>query len=272
MISAVVLTYNEENILYRCLNALSFVDEIIVFDSFSTDATLSIARSMGAHVIQRKFDNYANQRNAALASVNPNSSWILMVDADEIVEENLRIEIETIVKSESKNTLYVVRRKDYFLGKWLRYAGFYPTWIPRLFRAGEVRVQRSINEEYVTNGPIGTLSNHLVHYPFNKGVQFWYEKHLRYAQMEAQLLFEDSPGLVPMMRNLFSKSKLERRKGIKKLSFYIPLRWLFIWIYLFIFKLGFLDGKRGLLFISMRVTYEKMIVDIKKSFVYREND
>tara|TARA_B110000977_G_scaffold127057_1_gene162381 strand:- start:173 stop:418 length:246 start_codon:yes stop_codon:yes gene_type:complete len=76
MISALVLTYNEENILQRCLDALDFVDEIIVFDSFSTDKTISIARSFGAKIIQRKFDNYAAQRNAGLSQINPKSKWI----------------------------------------------------------------------------------------------------------------------------------------------------------------------------------------------------
>ena len=90
MISAVILTYNEENILDQCLSALDFVDHIIVYDSFSTDNTLDIAKKYNAKVIQRSFDNYAAQRNAALQSVSADYDWIVMVDADEIITKALK--------------------------------------------------------------------------------------------------------------------------------------------------------------------------------------
>lgn len=263
MLTAVVLTLNEDNILDESLKALSFADEILVLDSGSSDNSVNIAKGHGARVVHREFDNYANQRNFALNLVK--EGWILMVDADEIVEEDLKKEILSIITSKLDNALYVVRRKDYFLGKWLRYAGFYPTWLPRLFKAGEVVVQRSINEEYVTNGSIGRLRSHLIHFPFNKGVKFWYERHVKYAYMEAKLLAEDQRDIWLGVRNLFSQSKLDRRKGLKSLSFFLPFRWIFVWFYLVFIKLGFLDGRRGLLFISMRITYEKMIIDIWKS-------
>lgn len=263
MLTGIVLTLNEENIIEESLKALSFADEILVLDSGSTDETLNIAKKLGAKVVFREFDNYANQRNFAFSLVR--EGWILMVDADEIIEEELKNEIMSIVTSELEHVLYVVRRKDFFLEKWLRYAGFYPTWIPRLFKAGEVKVQRNINEEYIPNGSIGKLTNHLIHYPFNKGVKFWYERHVNYAYMEAKLLADSNPSIYSSLRNICSRSKLDRRKGFKSLSFLLPFRWQLIWFYLVVIKLGFLDGKRGLLFISMRITYEKMIIDIKKS-------
>lgn len=153
MISAFVLTYNEENIIGQCISALDFVDELIVFDSFSSDNTVSIAREKGAKVIQRSFDNFANQRNEALKAVSRDSEWVLMVDADEIVSTGLKDEIIRITSvPDNPCSLYFVRRKDIFQGRWIRFSSGYPTWFGRLFRNRQVEVRRAINEEYHTSG------------------------------------------------------------------------------------------------------------------------
>ena len=181
MITALILTLNEENILAKCLNSLDFVDEILVFDSFSTDKTVNIAKSFKARVVQRTFDNYSNQRNAALSYVNPDSRWVLMIDADEIVEEDLKNEIIYVTNLENNISLYSVRRKDMFREKWLKYSSGYPTWFPRLFKNNTVTVHREINEEYITTGDQSRLKNHLIHFPFNKGLNWWFQKHNKYS-------------------------------------------------------------------------------------------
>src|SRR5690606_32418363 len=132
-------------------------------------------------IFQRKFDNYANQRNEGLKAVAKESDWILMVDADEIVTPELKEEIIKVTSSPNEtSSLYRVRRKDIFLGKWIKQSSGYPTWFPRLFRNGKVRVEREINEEYITLGSEGQLKEHLLHYPFNKGITWWFDKHNRY--------------------------------------------------------------------------------------------
>ena len=264
MISALGLTYNEEIIISECLEALHFVDEIIVFDSFSTDNTVAISEAKGANVIQRTFDNYANQRNEALKSVSKNTSWILMVDADEIVTSSLKGEILDIIKSTDAADLYRVRRKDMFQGKWLKYSSGYPTWFPRLFKNGEVKVEREINEEYFTNGKIGHLNEHLIHYPFNKGLNWWFQKHNIYSDMEVEeMISENTKSL--NFRLLFSSDPVERRKFFKRLSFRIPFRPQLVFFILFFFKMGFLDGYAGYNFCRMRKIYETMI-DIKLKY------
>ena len=120
MISILILTLNEELNLPACLESMKWSDDIAVFDSYSTDRTVEIAKAAGARVIQRKFDNYSAQRNAALA-VKFKYTWVLMVDADERVPEDLYTEMAAELKNVPEDVdMFRMRRKDMFLGKWLR--------------------------------------------------------------------------------------------------------------------------------------------------------
>lgn len=265
MLTAVILTFNEENIIGNCLKALDFVDRKVIVDSGSQDRTLEIARSLGAEIHYHEFEDYAKQRNFALKLVE--SGWIVMVDADEIVPPQLAQEIMEFVNSEKGEAhgMALVRRKDFFHGVWLKRAGLYPTWLPRLMKAGEVDVVRSINEQYLSTSPTCSLEGHLDHYPFNKGVEWWHIRHVRYAKMEAALLLSRkretlSTLLVQTINSDFTK----RRAALKDLSFRIPFRSTLLWLYLVFIRRGFLDGNPGMLYISMRLSYEKMIQSFYK--------
>ena len=269
MISALILTYNEEKILDECLKALDFADEIIVYDSYSTDKTLEIAGKYSAIIHQRKFDNYASQRNEALKTVSNNCTWVLMVDADEIVPEVLKSEILNVTnRSANPITMYRVRRQDMFLDKWIKQSSGYPTWFPRLFKKGEVTVEREINEEYITSGEEGKLQGHLIHYPFNKGISWWFDKHNRYSQMEAFKLLEELKEKI-VFKNLFSDDPVLRRKTQKKLIYKLPFRPWIVFIGLYVLRGGFLNGAAGYNFCKLRKTYEWMIElkvnELKKS-------
>lgn len=264
MITALILTYNEENILPKCLEALSFVDEILVFDSFSTDKTLQIAENFNAIIKQRTFDNYSHQRNAALKTINPKSKWVLMVDADEIVTEELKNEILKKINLQNDITMYTVRRKDYFNGKWLRFSSGYPTYFPRLFKNGTTEVVREINEEYNTTGSISKLKNHLLHYPFNKGLDWWFQKHNSYSSMESEKIKSEISESLPLSK-FFSSSVSERRKFFKRLSFRLPFRPNLVFFIFFILRLGFLDGYNGYIYCRIRKIYDTMI-DVKFKF------
>lgn len=261
MISAVVLTYNEEGILGQCLEALSFVDHILVFDSFSTDRTLEVAKKHRAVVVQREFDDYASQRNAALASVPEKYDWVVMVDADEIVTPELQKEILLKVSESKETTLFRVRRKDMFQNRWIKQSSGYPTWFPRVFRNGTVTVTREINEEYETTGHIENLKEHLVHYPFNKGMSWWFEKHNRYSAMEAKKMLEELKEPIPFSY-FFSKDPMQRRKAQKRLVYRLPFRPQLIFIFLYFVRGGFRNGKAGYTFCRLRQSYEWMI-DVK---------
>ncbi len=197
MVSVLILTYNEEANLAGCLESVLFSDDVVVLDSGSQDKTIAIAESFGAKVLYRAFDNYAAQRNFGL-SIGYKNEWVLMVDADERVTPELLAEIQCLMSEPSNPiSLYRVRRKDIFMGKWLRRSSGYPTWFGRLFRKGQVRVEREINEEYYTGGEVGTLQGHLLHYPFNKGVAHWLARHNRYSSMEAKCLLDEVLGGIP---------------------------------------------------------------------------
>jgi glycosyltransferase involved in cell wall biosynthesis len=261
-VSILILTLNEEINLAQCIDSCAWSDDIVVFDSMSKDGTLLVAQEKGARLIQRPFDNYAAQRNAALTSVDYKHPWVLMVDADERVTPELAQEIATAVNSVSSDVaMFRMRRKDFFLGKWLRRSSGYPTWFGRLVRLGHVRVEREVNEEYIADGGIQHLRAHLHHYPFNNGIAYWFERHNRYSTMEAlaKLGVRDEP---IEMRALFRGEPIGRRRALKQLLYRLPLRPLIIFLYLYVFRLGILDGLAGFHFSRMRAAYE-MLIDLK---------
>ena len=260
-ISVLILTYNEERNLPASLASVAWSDDIVVFDSFSTDQTVPIATAAGARVIQRPFDNYAAQRNAALG-VGFRHPWVLMLDADEQVMPVLQDEMMQAVATVAADTvLFRVRRKDLFFGHWLRRSSGYPTWFPRLMRPEKVRVERAINEEVVADGKVLRLQHHLIHYPFSKGVAFWIERHNRYSSMEAETLVQETRE--PMRWSaVFSRDPVVRRKALKQLAYRLPFRPTLVFCYLYFVRLGFLEGAPGWHYCRLRAIYEYMI-DIK---------
>jgi len=260
-IVGLILTYNEEINIKGCIESMHFCDEIVVFDSYSDDRTVEIAKSCGAIVKERHFDNYAAQRNAALKAVSSNIKWVLMLDADERVTLELEKEIKLFLKNRTSKTLLRVRRQDQFMGKWLKHSSGYPTWFPRLFRNGEVLVTREINEEYITEGEIGDLQGHLLHFPFNKGLSWWLERHNRYSSMEAEVLMDEFRQKITWSF-CFSKDPVERRKFQKQLVYRLPGRPLIVFLGLYFLRKGFLDGVAGFRFCIMRMLYE-MMIDLK---------
>jgi len=261
-ISVLILTLNEEINLPECLDSCSWCDDIVVFDSFSSDRTREIAAAGSARFIQRRFDNYATQRNAALTEVQYKHPWVLMVDADERTPDDLVLEMQQAVANADTDTvLFRMRRKDYFLSRWLRRSSGYPTWFGRLVRPGRVRVEREVNEEYIAAGKIGHLQAHLLHYPFNKGIAYWYERHNRYSTMEA-LAKMQSRSMPLSHTSIVSADPIERRRALKQLLYRFPMRPAIVFLYLYVFRLGFLDGRAGLAFSRMRASYE-LLIDLK---------
>lgn len=257
-ISILILTFNESLNLPGCLQSVEFSDDIVVLDSGSTDATVALAGEAGATVLHRPFDNYAAQRNFGLAH-DFKHEWVLMLDADERVPEDFLDELRSVTEDvEGPITLYRMRRKDMFMGRWLKRSSGYPTWFGRLFRKGQVRVEREINEEYYTDGQVGMLEGHLEHYPFNKGLDYWFERHNRYSIMEAKRLLEEREASIPWS-GFWSNDPMLRRKAFKQFAYRVPCRPFFTFCYLYFLRMGFLDGMPGLQFSLMRATYELMI-------------
>ena len=262
MISVLILTLNEELNISRCLASLGWCDDVVILDSLSSDETQKIATDWGARVVERPFDNYAAQRNFGLKEISYKHPWVLMVDADEEVSSKLVEEMKQVIAGcDEGTTLFRMRREDYFLGKWIKHSSGYPTWFGRLVRPDRVQVEREINEEYVTDGQVGYLEEHLIHYPFNKGIAYWFERHNRYSSMEAEALIAEAQETMPW-KDLASGEPTLRRKALKQLAYRLPGRPWLVFGYLYLFRMGFLDGKPGLTYARMRKIYETMI-DLK---------
>lgn len=262
MISVLIPTKNEALDLPGCLAALIWCDDIHVFDSYSTDATVELARTAGVTVTQRVFDDYASQKNAALRSLVFKYEWVLLLDADERLPAALVKEMERWVKTVPSTVVAGrIRRRDYFLGTWLKHAQISP-WYLRLVRPSRVRFEREVNEVLVPAGEVAELQESFDHYPFSKGFSHWIEKHNRYSTQEAGLAVEVSrPGSsLGLKKAVFSRDFNERRFHQKRLFFCLPARPLLKFIYMLIFRRAFLDGRAGVTYCLLQTIYEYFIV------------
>lgn len=185
MLTAIVLTRNEEKHLPDCLASLRWASQVIVFDSFSADRTLEIARTAGTHVIQREFDNYAGQRNAALAAAR--TEWVLFVDADERVTPELAQAIRDVLPRSEAG--WWIPRHNYLFGKLTRHAGWYPDYQLRLMRRAQARYDpaRPVHELVRLDGPTGYLDAPLIHLNYETVAEF-ITKQKYYAGYDAQRL------------------------------------------------------------------------------------
>ena len=261
MVSILILTRNEERDLPACLASVSWSDDVHVFDSFSTDRTVEIARAAGAHVQQRVFDDYAAHRNAALTSLPFRHSWIFILDADERPTPALISELLTTVQGEPGPIAgYSVRRRDFLFGTWLRHAQISPFYL-RLIRRGVGRYTRAVNEVLEVSGPVGRLAEPLDHFPFSKGISHWLRKHDRYSTLEAELIHRQEGLNDPSWRTaLTAKDFHERRLHQKALFYTLPGRPAIKWFYMMFVRGAVLDGRAGVTYATLQAIYEYFIV------------
>ena len=246
--------------LPRCLEAVRWSDDVVVFDSFSTDRTVEMARAAGARVIQRHFDNERDHRAASL-QVPFKYPWVYNPDADEIVTSALRAEMLRVVADASRREVaYRVRFKTMFCGRWIKHSSLYPTWVIRLFRPEKVSFERAINLRYVVDGPEGRLEEHFEHHTFNKGFNAWFEKHNRYSWHEANESLHSLASRTFAFREVVSSDSVRRRRALKELSFRLPFRPTLRFLYMYFLRLGLLDGAPGYHYCRMLSAYEHMIV------------
>lgn len=270
-VSVLILTLDEEQNLPDCLESVAWSDDVVVFDSFSSDRTCALAEERGVRVIRRHFDNYADHRNAALHEIDFRNEWVLMVDADERVPGDLAEEVKRVCASATPNTaMYLVRRKDFFLGRWLRRSSGYPTWFGRLVRPNRVQVRRAVNEEYHADGRVDRLVCHLHHYPFSKGVDWWVTRQNRYSAMEAAIPQGDREAFRNVLRFLVSRDSVKRRRALKCLAHRLPCTPLVAFIYLYFWRGGFLEGRPGLYYCVLRVMYE-FLIELKRMEIGRRH-
>jgi glycosyltransferase involved in cell wall biosynthesis len=269
MISVLILTKNEELDLPGCLASVAWSDDVHVVDSFSTDTTASIARTAGAHLHQRVFDDYATHRNAALqiAFAHP---WVLILDADERPTPSLCAEMQAAVEHASPQLSgFRLRRRDFLFGTWLKHAQISPFYI-RLVRPERARYTRPVNEVIEVEGLIGKLKEPHDHFPFSKGIAHWIAKHNVYSTMEAEVIARGQGLLQPSLRTALRDPDFHTRRLHQKALFYrLPARPLLKWLYMVVLRRSFLDGWAGMTYATLQAIYEYFIVlktnELKKS-------
>ncbi|OGQ81651.1 MAG: hypothetical protein A3F90_01125 [Deltaproteobacteria bacterium RIFCSPLOWO2_12_FULL_60_19] len=275
-IAAIILTCNEEINLPLCLASLKGLDaEIFVVDSGSTDRTREIAVAAGAKVLEHPFENYAAQRNWAQNNLPIRSEWILHLDADERLTPDLVEEIRDVLRARPE-TLgvasdadriegFLLRKRTFFMGRWIRHGGHYPSYHLRLFRKGKgFCEERLYDQHFVVNGKIATLKHDYLDV-LCSDINTWIERHTRWAELEAKQLLMGSNGKAQVRPALFG-SPIERRRWMRN-GLYgrspLYLRAFLYWVYRYFFRLGFLDGKEGFVFHFMQGFWFRLLVDIK---------
>ncbi len=270
-VSVIILTLNEENNLPVCLESLAWCDDIVVFDSYSSDNTVEIAKQAGARVVQRRFDNWSAHQNWAVENIDFRHPWVWYVDADEVTPPELAEELRETTSDDSRpEAAFLVRRKNIFMGRELKHGGLENVWIARLWKPNAIRWQRSVNPVPSIDGDVGHLQNRLVHNFFSKGFDGWFERHNRYSNAEAEETLKGRQEKLDW-RGLLSRDAVRRRLALKELSYRLPGRPWLKFFYMYLLRLGFLDGRPGLTYCALQSVYEYMICLKVKELRRRED-
>ncbi len=256
-VSIFIQTLNEEANLARCLESFQWADDIVILDSFSTDQTERIARAYNARWIQREYKGRAEHQNWAMENIPFKHPWVYYSDADEIVPPALAQEILAVTTAPDRHEVaYRVSRRDYFMGRWVRYSSQYPVWFVRLFRPEKIRWKRKANPVPDIDGPVGTLKNDYIHYPFSKGIADWLTRHNRYSTYEAEETLLSLAARDLDLKGLLSADATVRRRALKTLSFRLPARPVLKFLYMYLARRGVLDGSAGFHYCMLQAFYE----------------
>jgi glycosyltransferase involved in cell wall biosynthesis len=262
-VSVIVPVKNEADNLRRCLPALAWADEVFVVDSQSTDATAAVARAHGAQVVQFEFNGtYPKKKNWALENLPFRNEWVLIVDADEVVIAPLAAEIARRTAANEADGFYI-NMKYYFLGRRIRHCGYAEAWNLRLFRHRLGRYERmpvrrgaatgdnEAHEHVELRGKALRLLHQLDHHAYPT-IAVWVEKHNRYACWEAEMYERFLREPVPSSIGLGKAIK----RWLKKVYLRLPMRFLVRFFYAYFLRLGFLDGRPGLVFCGLLSFYD----------------
>ena len=268
-ISVIILTFNEENNLPDCLVSLQdLTEEVFVVDSGSTDHTLEIAREWGAEVVEHPFQNYGQQRNWALDNLPLRFEWTLQLDADHRVTPELRASLQNLFNPLPPDAVqgYMVSRRTMFLGKWIRHGGHYPVYHAVLFRRQAGRCEDKLyDQHFVVQGTVRKLRGDIVDVITDSLTTFT-ERHNRWSYLEAaeqsnsnrqagERRIQPRMTGTPMEQRRFLKSAYERWPLFVRPFLYFIVR--------YFFRLGFLDGRRGLIFHLLQGFWFRFLIDAK---------
>lgn len=263
-IAIVFLTFNSEKTLLKSLiNATKISKEIFIVDSYSNDKTIDICKKFKCKIFKRKFENYSNQRNWIINKLNRKYFWQLHIDADEILDTQCINAINKIIINEKlKEKVFLIRRKYYFLGKKIKYPGL-NEWHLRLFQSFSVKCEnRLYDQHFITKFKLSKILSGFIHENDRLNLNQWKKKHIKWAEFEAKEVLKKSNKI-----NCFNKLSDPRHSTRKSKTFFYKmplfLRSFFYFIYRYFFKLGFLDGKNGILFCFYHALWYRLLIDYK---------
>lgn len=266
-LTAIILTFNEEIHLQRCLDSLEDIcQRIIVVDSFSTDKTKDIAIQNNCDFFENPWTNYSSQFNWALDNCGVNSEWVLRVDADEYLLPNLKKELTSKLSFVPYDVNGIeIFLKRVFLGKHMKY-GLGRIKMMRLFRNGKARIENRWMDEHaeISGGKIETFKGEFADDNLNT-IGWWTAKHNGYSIREAIDLLNIEFSLLGEESNDVLNEQAKRKRNLKMKYVKSPLflRGFLYFLYRYIFKLGFLDGKEGFLWHFLQGFWYRTLVDAK---------
>ena len=265
-ITAIILTLNEEKNIEECIKSIkSIVKRIVVVDSFSTDKTVEIAKSLGAEVWQHEFVNQAQQFIWAIENISIDTTWVFRIDADERLTEKSATELEKLTAEHETDDVngIIVRFEVNFMGKALRHGGIYPFRKLLVFKPGKAHMENRNMDEHIVldEGKSVEMKSDCMHQDF-KSLYAWIEKHNKYSDREVldYLNREEAQS-----NNALSKGAKFKRFVKFKIYYKLPMgirAHLYYW-YRYYFKLGFLDGKEGKIFAFLQAYWYRFLVDAK---------
>jgi len=281
-LSVLILTSNEEKNLAKCLESIRPVGaKVFIVDSFSADGTVGIAEAMGATVLQNPWTTYADQFNWGLDHAGIDTDWVMRMDADEEIMPDLAAAIRDFLAAPPANVSGVyIRRRVYFMGRWIRHGGYYPTWLLRLFRRGVGRCETLWMDEHIVleSGEAIEIKKDIID-KNNKDLTFWTDKHNKYASREVLDIIGRDRRTAGVIAGELAGPQAHSRRWVKDNVYSrAPLfvRPLLYYLYRYFIRLGFLDGKEGLIFHFLQGFWYRFLVDAKlyeyRKAQYEKND
>ena len=264
-VSVIILTRNSEATIAATLaSARRVSDDIHVVDDCSTDRTAEIARSFGANVIEHPFEDYGAQRNWAIATLALKHDWELHLDADERLSDALVDELNALEPAPSEAVAgYYIPRIVHFLGRPIRHGGMFRIWHLRLFRRGAGRCEtRRYDQHFYVEGAKRKLKGAMID-DIRMGLKEWTARHNRWADAEADEQVAPQKGGI--IRGRIFGNAIEKQRAPRDVYYRFPmfLRPFLLFFYRYILRLGFLDGKEGLIFFVLQTFWFWFLVDAK---------
>lgn len=268
--TVVVLTHNEERNLAACLDSVSgWTAAVFVVDSGSTDQTEAIARAHGATFVQHPFETHARQWRWALEQLPIATPWVLALDADQQLTAPLQDEISQRLTGGNADDIagFFLNRRQIFRGRWIRRGGYYPKYLLKLFRREAVTLDDGdlVDHHFAVRGRTETLRHDLIEDNRNEAdISVWIAKHNRYAVLQArQELAARAAGRRVGLKALFGHQD-DRVRWFKQVWAALPLfvRPAAYFVYRYVVRLGFLDGREGFVFHVLQAFWYRLLVDI----------